>query len=346
MDMKECPNQNWIDDKLDLLAPAASPSPQAARARLETRISKKENTMWRRVFGPKYRPAWVTLMAVAVLGIALSFPQVRVIANSFLGLFRVEKIEAVDVGISLEALPGEMENRFQAAEDIFSDQVIIDKMVVPQEVGTIAEAGQLAGFQARMPIVPVGPTHIHFQEATTVRLVIDRERWQALLVGMGYDDFVIPESADGAEVVFNIPAAVIVGIGDCEYNEVDEVKLAHPDTQNCTIFLQGKSPIIEAPPGVDINRAGQIMLQALGMSEAEATEFSATVNWATTLVIPVPSDMNYTHVTVEGVDGIFLEGKYDGQGIYSLVWLKDGILHALIGDGTLSDALRSANSLE
>jgi hypothetical protein len=56
--------------------------------------------------------------------------------------------------------------------------------------------------------------------------------------------------------------------------------------------------------------------------------------------------MNYTHVTVEGVDGIFLEGKYDGQGIYSLVWLKDGLMHALIGDGTLSDALWVANSLE
>jgi hypothetical protein len=303
--------------------------------------------MWQKIFSSKFRAAWGTFIVVGVLVAALSFPQVRVIANSFLGLFRVEQIEAVDVGISLENLPKEMETRFTAVDNIINDQLIVDKKVVPEEVDTISEASEMVGFPARIPGFPRGETHIHYQDATTIRLVIDLEKWHALLDSMGYTDFMIPESADGAEVTFHIPAAVVVGIGDCEYNEIDEVKLAHPDTEHCTVFLQSHTPTIDAPPGLDINKAGQILLQTLGMSAAEAQEFSATVNWATTLVVPIPSDVDYQPIFIEGVDGFFLEDNYaSGKSAYSLIWLKDGIFHALIGDGTLSDALRSINSLE
>lgn len=340
-------DKSWVKSKMDTLVPGMTPTASIARTRLESLIDKKESTMWQKIFGKQYRPAWVTAVIIGVLAISLSFPQVRAIATSFLGLFRVERMEAVDVGISLENLPQEMENRFLAADNIIGDQLIVDEKVVPIEVNDIDEASALAGFQARMPAYPDGETQIHFQKATAVRLVIDHEKWQDLLNSMNYKDLVIPKSADGAEVIFNIPAAVIVGIGDCEYNEINEVKLAHPATENCTVFLQSHTPTIEAPPGVDINKAGQVLLQILGMSETEAEEFSATVNWATTLVVPIPSDVDYQPLTIEGVDGFFLEDNYaTGKSAYTLLWLKDGLFHALIGDGTLEEALKAVNSLE
>lgn len=340
-------NDTWVETKLSLLTPEQIPPSNAARIQLESRRSTKEQTRWQKVFAPRYRTAWAAIVVVGVLAFSLSIPQVRVIANSFLGLFRVEQIEAVDVGITLENLPQEMETRFSAVDNIIGDQISIDKKVTPVEVNSLGEASELAGFQARVPGIPIGETHIFFQDSTTIRLVIDQDRWQALLEGMGYDDFVIPESADGAEVTFSLPAAVIVGIGDCEYNQVSEVKLGHPDTENCTVYLQSRPPTIQAPPGVDINRAGQILLQALGMTAEEAEEFSNTVNWATTLVVPVPSDVEYHKIIVEGEDGIFLEEDYaSGKSVYSLLWLKDGILNALIGDGSLVEALESINSLE
>jgi hypothetical protein len=303
--------------------------------------------MWQKIFGGKYRIAWAALMMVVVVTALLSFPQVRVIANSFLGLFRVEQIEAVDVGISLDNLPNELESRYTAVDDLIADQLIIEQEVMPLQVAYLDEASQLAGFQARMPTSPEGEKAIVFQDSTTVRLVIDTERWNALLEGMGYKDFQLPKSVNGEEVIFNLPKAVIIGIGDCERNEINEIKNASPGTNNCTIFMQSETPSIEAPPGVDINRVGQILLQTLGMSEAEAEAFSTTVNWATTLVVPVPSDVDYRKITIEGVDGIYLEDRYDGgKGVYSLLWVKDGILHALIGDGTLTEALRSVKSLE
>jgi hypothetical protein len=177
--------------------------------------------------------------------------------------------------------------------------------------------------------------------------VIDRERWQAFIDGIGYPDFVLPESADGSELVFHIPQMVVIGIGDCQYNQVNEVKVASPEMENCTIFLQSETPEIEAPAEVDINRAGEIMLQVLGMSESEAQAFSRTVNWATTLVVPVPSDVDYRQVQVEGVDGVFVEDRISGgKTIYTLMWVVDGRLHALTGDGTLAEALQVVASLE
>ena len=341
------PDNTWVKEKINLLAPDKALKTVQARTRLNSMINEKERSVWQKAFAPRFRTAWVTLVVVGVLAATLSFPQIRVIANSFLGLFRVEQIEAVDIGISLKNLPQEMETRFSAVDNIIGDQLVIDKKVLPVEVGEISEASELAGFNARIPGVPTGDTQIHFNEASTVRLVIELEKWQRLLESMGYDDSVIPASADGAEVTFNVPAVVVVGIGDCEYNEVNEVKLAHPATENCTVFLQSRTPTIEAPPGVDINKAGQILLQALGMTPDEAEAFSATVNWATTLVVPVPSDINYQNVPVEGVDGIFLYDRYaNGKSAYTLIWLKDGMLHALIGDGTLAEALRSVGSLK
>jgi hypothetical protein len=338
---------SWVKDKLGLIAPNLTPPVQAARSRLDSLIAVKEKTMWQRIFAIKYRPAWATLIIIAVMAALLSFPQVRVIANSFLGLFRVEQIEAVDVGIRLDNLPNELESHFIALDNLLEDQVIVDNQVVPVLVQNISEASEMAGFQARMPTRPEGDKVILFQESSSVRLVIDRERWNALLKSMNYDDFVLPKSTDGEEIKFNLPKAIIIGIGDCEYNEIHEVKIAHPETQNCTIFMQSEIPTIEAPSGIDINRAGQILLQTLGMSEAEAKEFSSTVNWATTLVVPVPSDVDYRNVTIEGVEGILLEDRYDGgKSVYTLIWIRDGLLHALIGDGTFADALRSVNSLE
>lgn len=345
---KDEPVSQWIHEKLESLTPERTPAVQSARARLSTRILQKENSMLHKVFGPKYRTAWITMVIVAVLGASLSIPQVRVIANSFLGLFRVEQIEAVNVGISLDNLPGEMESRFRAIDHVLNEQLSMDRNVRPVEVADIAEASAQVGFHARIPILPDRETRIFYQDGFTARLTIDQSSWQTMFDSMGYQDFVIPKSADGAEVRINIPAAVIVAIGDCQYNEINEVKLGHPDPENCTVLLQSTSPTIEAPAGFDINRAGQILLQALGMSESEAKAFSATVNWATTLVIPVPSDMSYQRLMVDGVNGIFMqEQTYPGEkAVYTLVWLKDNLLHALIGAGSASDARQAVDSLK
>ncbi len=337
----------WTQEKLDLLTPDSTPATTVARVRLQNRLIEKETLMWQKVFGQKYRPAWVTLVVVSVLVISLSFPQVRAIANSFLGLFRVESIEAVNVGISLENLPDEMETQFMALDRVIGDQLRVENEVEPVEVADVAAADDLVDFVVRAPAQFTGEAHFMVQDATTIALTIDRDQWQTLIDGLGYTDFVLPAAADGAEVQFNIPDTVVMGIGDCEYNAANEVKVSDAQTRNCTIFSQSGAPSIEAPPGIDINRAGQIVLELLGMSAEEAKAFSSRVNWATTLVVPVPKGAEYRNVTVDGVSGVFLEDLYSQQGeIYTLMWVKDGMFYAVTGNGKLGDALHFVRSLQ
>ena len=303
--------------------------------------------MIHKLFRPKYRPVWATLAVIAVLAVSLSFPQVRVAATSFLGLFRVERIEAVQVGISLDDFSTEMESQFVALDNLLADQIVVDESGEPVEVADIAEAEALAGFSARVPAQLAGEARkIVFQPETSLRFTIDRAQWQALLEGMGYgDDFQIPEAADGAEVKFNLPNMITTGFGDCEARPGSE-KHAPGLPSDCVVLLQSQQPTIEAPPGMDISQAGQVMLQILGMSPEEAEAFSQRVDWATTLVVPVPQGADYRNVTVDGADGVLLEDSYGGNSQFTLLWVKDGMFYALSGNSTGASPLQIANSMQ
>lgn len=333
--------------KLDSLAPQVVPSVQSARAHLNQKIAEKEQHMLHKLFRPKYRPVWAALAVIVVLAVSLSFPQVRAVATSFLGLFRVERIEAVQVGISLDDFSTEMESQFVALDNLLADQIVVDESGEPLEVADFAEAEALAGFSARVPAQLAGEARkIVFQPATSLRFTIDRGQWQELLEGMGYgDDFQIPAAADGAEVKFNLPNMITTGFGDCEVNQGSEMQAAGLP-RNCVVLLQSQQPTIEAPPGLDISQAGQVMLQILGMSPEEAEAFSQRVDWATTLVVPVPQGADYRNVTVDGADGVLLEDSYGGNSQFTLLWVKDGMFYALSGNSTGVSPLQIANSLQ
>ena len=339
---------NGVYKRMDVLAPENTPPVPVARAHLNQKIAEKEQTLWQKFFSRKFRPAWGTLAVVAVLAIALSFPQVRAAASNFLGLFRVEQIEAVQVGISLDDLSSEMESQFVAVDNLIGDQIEVQQIGDPVPVATIAKAEALAGFDVRVPTeLAEKEQHIVFQPAATIRFVIDRDRWQALLDSMGYGvEFEIPKAADGAEIKFSVPNMVVIGFGDCEVDQANDVQDAGLPG-DCTILMQTGQPTIEAPPGLDINQAGQFMLQVMGMSPADAEAFSNRIDWATTLVVPVPQDANYRNVTVDGADGVLLEDAYaNGENIhFTLLWVKDGMFYALSGDGSRHSPVMIGNSM-
>jgi len=77
-----------IDSRLAAItpSPAAVPRADAARARLQSRIAEKEkNTMFRRIFAPRYRSAWVAVGFVLILAVALAFPPSRRLLTVSLG---------------------------------------------------------------------------------------------------------------------------------------------------------------------------------------------------------------------------------------------------------------------
>ena len=171
---------------------------------------------------------------------------------------------------------------------------------------------------------------------------------------LGISDPKLPAELDGAEVSLELPVAVAAAYGACEVSP-EMVREAGvdpdgpiPDLSKCITLTQFPSPEISAPPGLDIARIGQSFLQVLGMTPEEAAQFGQSVDWTTTLVIPIPRyGTEYQEVLVDCVEGtLIMQSQRSEFPHYLLIWIKDGIVYALTGPGDVQSAVELANSLE
>jgi hypothetical protein len=340
-----------VSSHLSSLDPARQAPPMgAAFAHLQVRITEKEKiNMWKKTFSPRYRFAWVALGLLVILGFALTIPSVGAIANSFLGLFRVQQVTFVPVN------PGDLPERLSSSsqfEALLSQNLQVEKSGDTQSAASSAEAGQLAGFAVRLPAQLDSQPELFVQPSASATFNVDLKRIQAILAEVGRSDIQLPAELDGSAVSLEMPAGVTALYGSCKAVleaanqqgfDPDRHGMASPS--DCTTLMQMPSPSISAPPGLDVAALGQAYLQVLGMSPEEAASFAANVDWTTTLVVPVPRyGTSYQEVTVDGVTGALIQQPGDNQ--YLLFWVKDGMVYALSGQGDPQTALGIGNSLK
>ena len=278
-----------VQRHLDCLPRNAKPLPiPQAQVRFQqySRHKEVENQKMKNLFFGRYRTAWTAAALVLILAVALAFPPVRAIANSFLGLFRVQQITLVQVS---NELPEQLSQSTQM-EMLFSENVQFDQQGESQVVGSAAEASELAGFTVRQPTGTAEDVEFIVTPSGQVKFTVDREKLHAILDEMDRSDLRLPQAVDGAEVLAEIQPGVSISFGPCIEVQGDP---DDPDShyyRECTTFLQIPSPIVEAPAGLDVRRIGEVYMQFLGMSAEDAQAFSQNVDWANTLVIPIPAD--------------------------------------------------------
>lgn len=324
---------------------------KAALAQMKTQIDKskeKEVNMSGKLFSSIPRPAWIILAVIALLAIGLTFSPIRAIANTFLGLFRVEQVRVV------EFQNNDMSEKLGASsqfEYMMSNQVNIQEYGDPQDAADAAEASSLAGFAVRLPSETKQESSIRVIPGGKATFNIDLEQINTILTDIDRSDIQLPRNLDGASITVEIPASIEARFGECEFEEMEseletDSEAVHPSS--CISFIQAPSPVVEAPPDLDLVKIGEAFLQITGMSPEEAADFSQNVDWATTLIIPVPRYYSeHEEVPVDGVTGILIKHyEYKTGDMYLLVWVKDGIIHGLTGPGEKSDALLIANSLK
>ena len=346
-----------VGKKLARLEPSGSEHPlpiSSAYNRYQQQLNKEQetNSMWKNLFTGRARLVWVIVIVLGIFAVTLAFPPARAIANNFLGLFRVQKVVVLPVDPG--ALPSELGSSAQL-EALMSDDVKIENHSQAQEVANAAEASSLADIPVRLPSVQDSAQALLVQPGGRVTITIDVARMRALLQEIGRADIQVPQNLDGEHVVVDVPSAVIARYGRCEMNSAaggkpgfgpdspDQLPLSH-----CTILSQMKSPVVSAPPDLDINQVGQAFLQVLGMTPEEALSFSQTVDWTTTFVIPIPRyDANYEDVVVDGVPATLItRGPADHVASFLLIWIKDDILYSLSGPGDSAKAMEIAGSLQ
>jgi len=111
-----------------------------------------------------------------------------------------------------------------------------------------------------------------------------------------------------------------------EYELGDNAKLT---------LVQAPSPEVVLPEGIDPVALGQLGLQALGIPAADAQRMAREIDWTSTVIVPLPTDIaRSTEVTVDGVTGLLLEEtrqNRSGKGSV-LVWERDDIVYSISGE--------------
>lgn len=291
--------------------------------------------------------AWGALAIIAILAVSLTFPSVRALANSFLGLFRVEQIRVIQ--FDSEEISEQLGSSSQL-EQILGENIQFEEFGKPQVVESIEQASQLAGFTVRAPSGLNEEPKLTVQPGANMTFNANMDLIQTVLDEIGRSDIQLPAGLDGAQIKLDIPIGVTAQYGACDVKEMpnpedEEFQAYKVQEYDCTTLIQVPSPTISAPPGLDISIIGEAYLQVLGMSREEAARFSQNVDWTTTFIVPIPQYYAENEdVTVDGVTGAYIQNKYTSK--YVLLWVKEGIVHSLSGSGNKAQAVEIANSLK
>jgi anti-sigma factor RsiW len=336
---------------------AIDPAPALARFRaaLDDEWAPKLG-WWGRVFAPRLRPAWGALALVGAVAVFLSVAPARTFAARILAMLRVKKITAVSV------YPVSTETQTDQRTAKMLSQLISDNVVVTEDAGkpqpqaSAAAASKLAGFDVRTIAQLGAPQKIMVNGEAGFQMTLNRGRMQAILQEAGRTDIQLPAAIDGALVAVHIPRTVMTAYGNCPEQRMrrhgpgsQPESQAPPDQSepedNCVFLIQAPSPTVSVPPNLKLSQLAEAALQLAGMSPSEAHSFCQTVDWSSTLVVPVPGNIgSYQTVNVDGVSGTLISMRSD-RNRYSLLWVKDGIIYSMNGHGDPNQALNLAASL-
>ncbi len=341
-----------VQQRLSFLSAPSSqltPSPQAALHRYHNRVRpQKEIPMLKQIFRSSAARALAVLVLLIV--VVVSVPSARALADEILNLFRVQQVSVIPIDTSgLQQLSGNDALGKQVSQLISSSMKVVEKPGDPQTVADAAQASQKAGFAVRLPQSETA-SRLTVEGKAAFNFTVDRAKAQSLMDEAGRSDLVLPDTIDGAVISVTVPASVRADYGACPDPSQPETLgggsqgRKYPD---CVIFAQLPSPTVEAPAGVNVEQLAEIALQFTGMSSEQARSFAQSVNWASTLVIPVPKNAStYEQVNVDGVTGTLIQRPADDAPQYLLIWVKNGIVYSIAGLGTNSQqALDMGNSL-
>lgn len=271
----------------------------------------------------RFSPAltkWATAAAsIAAVSIAFTFPSVRAGAQAFLDLFRVVNVRAISFDPSrLEAIDWQNVDLPQMLGG--EPEVLIDGGE-PQAYDSLDAAAAAAGAPVLVPAyVPVGweRTTIVVTGEKAVRMTVDTALLEVVMEQLGIDDLAIPPGIDGESLTVHVPPVVQMTYQNIQY---DKLRFG---------VLQARTPEVAFPAGVDLASLAEIALRVLGLGDDEAYNLAQSIDWRTTLVVPVPvAEASFQQVDVAGREGLIISSANGQQN--SLLWASESQVFAITG---------------
>ncbi|MBN1219034.1 MAG: hypothetical protein JXM69_08900 [Anaerolineae bacterium] len=299
-----------------------------------TAIKERISNMFGQSFIKRYQPAIIVLTVVAITALLFSFAPVRAVARNFLQIFRVQTVKIVPVDAE-HAKSLEEDPRFKGFIDQLEPQIKVLTDSEPEQVDSLAEAAELVGFSvAKITALPddLGePTEITVYRQKVVEVKLDKELLEALFEAAEIE-VSLPDSLNEEPIVVTQP------------NTVGQ-KWQYDD-QSVLEFVQMTAPAVEYPDDLDLKALGVAGLQLLGMSKEEAESLGATVDWANTLILPIPKDGKLTasEVSINGANGFLFTAESDDEA--AVMWTQNGMTYFVNGDYAAEQVVEMAKSVK
>jgi putative zinc finger protein len=333
---------------LDASTAEVSVDLQMALSRFKTRHGAGEGrvSFIARLFARRWRPVWATAVAAAFVLWSVAFPSGRSLAQRFLATLRIERVQPVRLDLS--SLDGNRPLQ-QMLSQMVSDKVVVTVDEKPQHLATAADASQRAGFQVRLLGARTDAPTFTLEGQHSFHMTIDRARLQDIFDQSGRPDLLLPATLDGAMVSVHIPRSVRLEYGNCPHGIEGEEDAQRESSggSNCLALEEAPSPLVNFPSDLNIQQLAEIGFQLAGMSATQARELCQSIDWRSTLVLPIPRFLgSYSLVEVNGVQGTLIQDSSRRRPGYVLIWVKDGIIYCLAGQEDPSKAVTLANSLD
>jgi anti-sigma factor RsiW len=319
-----------VECRWQTLAPRTNPSPARALVAFSSRAHAQSylGGVWMRTNRSRvWRPVLAGALALAVVVGVFSFAPSRALARQLLSVFRVRQFAAIQIDPNQERL-AQIDR--QLAETLFvsEPETLADAPAVA--VGSLEEAQALAGFAARMPaFFPGGGSpQYDVKGRTAYALRFSGDALRTLLAMAEMDPDLAPADLGEAQVTVELPASVHIGNGNVDVIQVLE-------------------PRVEYPEGLDARVIGEAGLRLMGLSPAEARRIARSIDWASTLVLPVPAAIaSFQEVVVAGEVGVLLTPRdLSGGERRMLLWQKDGIVYIVTGSMAGETLVQVAESM-
>jgi hypothetical protein len=309
------------------------PSPEFA-GRLRATLRALPPSAVARVAPAARLQKWFAAAAsIAVVGFAFTLPPVQAAAEAFLEIFRVRQFTGVQFDI--ERIRS-LESSGLRPEAIFGDVEPLTGEPQPVSYATAADAGAAAGIRVRTPAwIPQGYSAAEIMGSSefAARITLKTAGLQAVLDALGLGDVELPEGLDGQAATVRVPPIVTQRYVNGDRN-------IH--------VIQAQSPDVSFPAGVDLSQLAYAALRVLGMPRDEAYRMSVTIDWRSTLIVPVPSQaVAYRPINVSGNEGLLIEGlaqdeEYPGG---ALMWSAGDQTFAVTGPLSGEELLEIAQTL-
>ena len=318
-------------ERLTALAPDADEAGATQRALAQFR----QQTAYRRVADGRptlrservmstRRIATIGLTMVVALAVLMAFPSVRAAASDFLGLFRVQKFAPISVSTQQLALLERLgEEGLEPGEFVVTQEI-----GEPETVDSPEEAASVAGFTPKMLPNRGELIRTYVMDGGAGHLIVDLAGARAIVEAAGADPLLLPDSLDGARVDVTV------------YNSIGLLY------DNGAVLIQTPSPDVNYPADVDATVLGEALLQVLGTEPAEARRIAQSIDWTSTLLLPIPQNLGtYREATVNGVSAVVLE-PFDAEAEAAVVWQQDGMVYMMrAGRLSVDELLAQANTV-